>query len=279
MKNLLKEPLLHFFVLGALLFIAYLLVAGPESGAGSSKIVVTTGQIEHLAAGFETLWQRPPTDAELKGLIDDWVREEIATREATAMGLDKDDTVIRRRLRQKLEFVSDDIIAQDKPTDADLNAYLHAHPESFRVEPRITFSQVYLDPAKHGAHLAGDATRLLAELQHAGEKADATGLGDPLLLGHTFQSAPTSEIAKQFGDEFAAALGALPPGQWQGPLNSGFGAHLVWVSERTEGYLPALAEVRDAVRREWENARRLRGNEEFYQALLKHYTVIVEAAK
>jgi hypothetical protein len=279
MKKLLKEPLLHFFVLGALLFVAYLLVAGPEGGEGSRKIVVTTGQIEHLAAGFAALWERPPTDAELKGLIDDWVREEIATREAIAMGLDKDDTVIRRRLRQKLEFVSDDIVAQIKPTDADLNAYLHAHPESFRVDPRITFSQVYLDPAKHGDHLARDAARVLAELQHAGPKADTTLFGDPLLLGHTLQSTPTSEVAKQFGDEFAAALDALSPGQWHGPLRSSLGVHLVLVSKRTDGYLPTLADVREDVRREWENARRLQGNEEFYQALLKRYTVIVESAK
>jgi hypothetical protein len=279
MKTLLKEPLLHFFVLGALLFIAYLLVAGPDSGEGSRRIVVTTGQIEHLAAGFATLWQRPPTEPELKGLIDDWVREEIATREAIAMGLDKDDTVIRRRLRQKLEFVSDDIIARTKPTDADLNAYLHARPESFRIEPRFTFNQVYLDPAKHGAHLARDAVRLLADLRHGGAKIDFGSLGDSFLLGHTFQSTPTSEIVKQFGEGFTVALGALPPGQWQGPLDSSYGVHLVWVSEHTEGHLPALAEVRDAVRREWENARRLQGNEDFYQALLKRYTVTIETAK
>jgi hypothetical protein len=275
MKRILKEPLLHFLLLGAALFAAYSFVSQPSSSE-PGKIVVTVGQVEHLAAGFAKTWQRPPTDAELKGLVDDWVREEIATREAIALGLDRDDTVIRRRLRQKLEFVSDDIAAQTEPTDADLNVYLQAHPGSFRVEPRFTFSQVYLDPAKHGDNLARDTAQVLAQLQQAGGKADSSALGDSFLLEHTVSSTPTSEVEKQFGEQFAAALGGLTPGQWQGPVESGYGVHLVLVSERTEGRKPGLAEVRDVVRREWANARRLEGNERFYAELLKRYTVTIE---
>jgi hypothetical protein len=276
MKRILKEPLLHFLVLGVGIFIAYSLMSRPGSSDAPRKIVVTMGQVEHLAAGFARTWQRPPTNAELKGLIDDWVREEIATREAMALGLDKDDTVIRRRLRQKLEFVSDDIAAQTEPTDADLNAYLQVHPELFRVEPRFTFSQVYLDPAKHGDNLAREAANLLEQLNQAGGKADSSALGDSFLLEHTFQSAPTREVAKQFGEEFAAKLATLATGQWQGPIESGYGVHLVLVSQRTEGRLPALADARDIVRREWDNARRLEGNEMFYRELLKRYTVTIE---
>jgi len=276
MKALLKEPLLHFLLLGAALFIAYGLISKPGSNRAPGEITVTVGQIEHLVTGFAKTWQRPPTDAELKGLIDDWVREEIATREAMALGMDKGDTVIRRRLRQKLEFVSDDIAAQTEPTDADLNAYLQAHPESFRVEPAFTFSQVYLDPAKHGANLGRDSAQLLARLKQADAKADTSALGDSLLLEHAFQSAPTSEVAKQFGEEFAAKLDALSPGEWQGPIESGYGAHLVLIRQRTEGRKPALADVRGAVRREWANARRLEENQKFYEGLSKRYIVIIE---
>ena len=276
MKRILREPLLHFLLLGAGLFIAYSLMSKPGSSSAPGKIVVTAGQVEHLAAGFAKTWQRPPTDPELKGLIDDWVRDEIAAREAMALGLDKDDTVIRRRLRQKLEFVSDDIAAQTEPTDADLNAYLQAHPESFRVEPWLTFSQVYLDPVKHGDHLIRDTAQLLARLKQLGGKADTSTLGDSLLLEHTFQSVPTSEIAKQFGEEFAANLGELSPGEWHGPVESGYGVHLVWISERTEGRLPELADVRDVVRREWANAQRLEANQKFFQELLNRYSVTIE---
>ena len=276
MKRILKEPLLHFLLLGAGLFLAYGMLAKPGRDRAPGQIVVTAGKIEHLATGFAKTWQRPPTDAELKGLVDDWVREEIATREAIAMGLDQDDTVIRRRLRQKLEFVSDDIAAQTEPTDADLNAYLQAHPDMFRVEPRFTFSQVYLNPAQHGDNLARDSAQLLAQLSHAGNQADLATLGDSFLLEHDYTAVPAGEIAKQFGDEFSAKLGGLPTGAWQGPIESGYGVHLVLIRERTAGRLPALAEVRAAVRREWDNARRLEGNAKFYQELFKRYTVTIE---
>lgn len=276
MKRILKEPLLHFLLLGAGLFVAYGLISRPGRSDAPDKIVVTVGQIEHLAAGFAKTWQRPPTGAELRGLVDDWVHEEVATREAIALGLDKDDTVIRRRLRQKMEFVSDDIAAQNQPTEADLNAYLLAHPDSFRVEPRFTFGQVYLNPAKHGDKLAQDTAQLLAQLNQTGNPADITTQGDSLLLEHDFTAVPAGEVAKQFGEQFAAALGGLTPGSWQGPVESGYGLHLVKVSARTEGRLPALTEVRDTVRREWDNTRRLEGNARFYQELMKRYTVIIE---
>jgi len=250
MKRIVREPLLHFLLLGAALFMAYGLLSTPGSTRAPGKIIVTVGQVEHLAAGFAKTWQRPPTGAELKGLIDDWVRDEIAAREAMALGLDKDDTVIRRRLRQKLEVVSADIAAQTEPNDADLNAYLQAHPESFRVEPRFTFSQVYLDPSKHGANLVRDTEHVLAQLKQARGKADGSALGDSLLLEHTFHSVPTSEVRNQFGEKFAATLTGLSPGQWQGPVESGYGVHLVFVSERTEGRVPPLTKARDAVQRD-----------------------------
>jgi len=276
MKRLLKQPLLHFLLLGAGLFLAYSLMPKGPGTSEPGKIVVTQGQIEHLATGFAKTWQRSPTAQELEGLVRDWVREEVYYREAMALGLDRDDTVIRRRLRQKMEFVSDDIVAQTEPSDADLTAYLQAHPNSFRVEQRFTFRQVYLNPAKHGENLARDAAQLLAQLNQADNKGDASALGDSFLLEHQFAAVSASEVAKQFGEKFAAQLGELPPNQWQGPVESGYGEHLVFVSERTEGRLPVLAEVRDTVRREWANARRLEANEQFYEAMLKHYVVTVE---
>ena len=276
MKRILKEPLVHFLVLGAGLFLAYSLMPRSGSSGEPGMIVVTQGQIASLAASFARVWQRPPTGEELEGLIRDRVREEVYCREAMALGLDKDDTIIRRRLRQKMEFISDDIAAQAQPTDAELGAYLTAHSDSFRVEQRFTFRQVYLNPEKHGENLSRDAAQLLAQLNQAGGKADASALGDSFLLEHQFAAVPGSEVAKQFGEKFAAKLGGLAPGQWQGPVESGFGVHLVLVSERTDGRLPALAEVRDVVRREWANARRLEANEKFYQDLLKRYTVTIE---
>lgn len=276
MKRILAEPLLHFLLLGTLLFAAHGLLSTPDTHDAAGTIVVTRGQIEHLATGFARSWQRPPTESELEGLIDDWVREEIATREALALGLDQDDTVIRRRLRQKLEFVSEDIAAQTEPTEAELAAYLQAHPEAFRIEPRFTFRQVYFDPGKRGDNLARDIAAVLAQLRQAGGEADSSALGDSLLLEATFEATPASEVAKQFGDVFAAALAGLPPGQWHGPIESGYGVHLVFVSQHAPGRLPELAAVRDIVHREWANAQRLAGNEKFYAELRKRYSVTIE---
>ena len=166
MKRLLREPLLHFLLLGAVIFAAFGFLSKRSSGEPGT-IVITQGQIENLAFAFAKTWQRPPTDPELAGLIRDRVREEIYYREALALGLDKDDTVIRRRLRQKMEFVSDDIAAQAEPTDADLDAYLQTHPDKFPVEQRFTFRQVYLNPDKRRANLAGDAAQLTQTDPHA----------------------------------------------------------------------------------------------------------------
>jgi hypothetical protein len=278
MNRLRNEPLVHFLVLGAAIFAAYGFMA-KRGSAEPGKIVITQGEIENLTTGFTRTWQRPPTASELAGLVRDRVREEVYCREAMALGLDKDDTVVRRRLRQKMEFISEDIAARTEPTEADLKAYLPAHADKFRTGPRFTFRQVYLSPEKHRANLAGDAAQLLAQLNQAGEQVDAVALGDVSLLEHNFTSVPSAEVARQFGETFAAKLAELPPGPWQGPVESAYGWHLVKISERTEGRLPALAEVREAVRREWDNNRRLEANEKFYQELLKRYEVTIEQPK
>ena len=270
-----REPLVHFIALGALFFAGYgLLNRNSEPAPG--RIVVSQGQLASMSQAFTRTWQRPPSREELESLIQDRVREEVYYREAMVLGLDKDDTIIRRRLRQKMEFISDDLAAQTQPTDDELSAYLQAHPDTFRVEQRLTFRQVYLNPEKHGENLARDTADLLAKLNQPGGDSGVATMGDPFLLDHTFTAVPATEVAKQFGDKFAAELGAILPGQWQGPVESGYGVHLVLVSERTEGRLPALAEVRDAVRREWESTRRKKANEKFYQDLLERYTVTIE---
>jgi hypothetical protein len=276
MNKILNEPLLHFLFLGAMLFVVYSMMQTPGRNDEPGEIVVTQGQIDHLAAAFTRTWQRPPSTGELAGLVRERVREEVYYREAMAMGLDKDDTVIRRRLRQKMEFISDDIAARSEPTDEELNTYLQTHADMFRLEPRFSFNQVYLNPEKHGNNLDSDSSQLLIQLNQPDNETDLASLGDPLMLQQQYDEMPASEVAKLFGEKFAAKLGELVPGQWQGPVESGYGVHLVLVSERSEGRLPALAEVRDSVRREWDNARRLEANENFYQELLKRYTVTIE---
>ena len=192
------------------------------------------------------------------------------------MGLDRDDTVVRRRLRQKLEFISDDLASHAEPNDAELGAFLKVHPGLFKTEPVFTFRQIYLNPQLRGANLQRDESSVLAELRSGGSSANVSSSGDPFLLAQCFEKVPLAEVKQTFGEQFASGLSVLPVGQWQGPVNSGYGAHLVFLSERSEGRTPSLAEVRDQVRREWLNAKRTEAIEKFYEALLRHYTVKVE---
>jgi hypothetical protein len=273
-NNLLREPLVHFLLLGALIFGAFKIISRETAEPG--KILITQGRIESLETAFSRTWRRPPTASELEGLILDYVREEVFAREAVALGLDKDDTIIRRRLRQKLEFVSEDVAAHAEPSDEQLRAYLKEHADAFRGDRRFSFSQVYLDAQRRGTNLSRDAAHVLTQLGRAGNKVDPATLGDSLMLENEFKALPASEVVKQFGAKFAASLGEMPTGQWHGPIESGFGMHLVLLSERTDGSLPALEDVRAAVRREWTNARRMDANEKFYQTLLQRYTVTIE---
>jgi hypothetical protein len=277
-KKFLREPLLHFLLLGIAIFVAYGMLLERVSDE-RARIVITQGEIASTIVGFTRTWQRPPTAEELDGLIRDRVREEVYYREALALNLDKDDTIVRRRLRQKLEFLTDDTAAEIQPTDDDLATYLAENGERFRTKPRWTFSQVYLNPQKHGANIGEEAARLLARLSQVDGNVDVSAEGDAFLLEHDFTATPIDEIAKLFGERFATRLATFGPGRWHGPIESGYGAHLVFVSEITEGRMPALAEVRQAVLREWADARHRQANEKRYEAMLKGYVVIIEPAR
>jgi hypothetical protein len=274
--RILKEPLFHFLLLGAAIFGGHRLVAGGRATA-PDEIVVTQGRIDALTAAFTRTWQRPPSASERDGLIRDYIREEVYAREAIALGLDKDDVVIRRRLRQKLEFVSEDVLAPPEPTDDQLRAFLTSHPDAFSVEARFTFRHIFLNGEHRGEGLARDAARLLAQLGQPGTDPDT--LGDSFLLDRRFEGLPAGLVAEQFGAQFAATLAELPTGQWVGPVASAYGTHLVFVAQRTGGRVLALEEVGDAVRREWVNAQRVESSERFYQGLLKSYSVTIEGVQ
>ena len=273
--KLLREPLVHFLLLGAVLFGGFALVSD-HSSTRTSQIVVTPGHLEHLTVSFTRTWQRPPTAPELAGLIEDYIREEVLYREAVAMGLDRDDTIVRRRLRQKLEFLTEETAETAPPSDAELQTFLQQQPDAFRVEPRLAFQHVYVSRDRHGDATDAAARQLLGQLSTGAAAPDIAALGDPFLLPPEFALSSRSDIARLFGDAFATQLQDLEPGHWAGPIESAYGLHLVFVRERMDGRVPALAEVRQAVQREWLAARRKAVNEQFYQHLRARYTVVVE---
>lgn len=275
MKKLLKDPLLHFLLIGAALFLVFGFFKGP-TGNEENKIVITRGDIDALQANFVRTWQRPPTDGELSGLIDNRVEDEIAFREAVAMGLDQDDAVIRRRLRMKMELLVEDIAGLSPPSDEELQAYLEEHMDSFHQEPQVSFKQVYLNSDKRGAGVDEAARKMLAELTAAGPGADPVSFSDPNMLPKEFRLYYASDIEKLFGKSFTRDLLQVEPGKWNGPVWSSYGLHLVFVRDRIEGRDPELAEVREEVEREWAAKRRREFKEQTYKKLRERYTVIIE---
>jgi hypothetical protein len=268
-----KEPIVQFLALGTALFLLHGLLRPPGAAPGG-EIVVSDARAAALAATFARTWQRPPTRSELEALIDDHIRTEVLVREALALGLDRDDTIIRRRLRQKMEFLSEEQAAQTTPSARDLRAYLAAHPEQFRADPRISFRHLFLDPQKRGDALDADADELLRRLNSPSPAADPTGLGDPLVLVEPILTdMPRAEVAALLGGSFADRLVELTPGRWAGPIESGYGLHLVRVEELIPGELPPLERIRPQVEREWRAARSKEREEAFYRRLEGKYAI------
>lgn len=275
MKKFLKDPLLHFMLIGAALFFVFGLIKGP-AGNEEYKVVITSGDIEALQANFTRTWQRPPTKNELSGLIEDKVRGEIAYREAIAMGLDQDDSVIRRRLRMKVELLIEDVAGLSPPTDEDLEAYLEENRDSFRQQPQMSFMQVYLNADKRGKKVDADARAILATLSAAGINADPESYSDPNMLPKELPLYYINDIGRLFGVDFSRQILEVAPRQWAGPIWSSYGLHLVYVRERIEGRDPGLDEVRQEVEREWSAQRRRDFKEETYKKLRERYTVTIE---
>jgi hypothetical protein len=270
MRRLLQEPLLHFLILGALLFGLYSLLQG-RALKPATEIVVSRGQVQSLQAQFQRTRQRAPTSEELQGLVESWVREEIFYREGLAMGLDRGDPIVRRRVAQKLEFIADGT-APTPPTAAELQAWLDAHADKYQIEPRYTLRQIYFDEARHGEKLNADVAAVRRVLD-----AGQTPAGDATLLPQALVKARASEVTRVFGKEFADALKALPVNTWQGPLRSGFGVHLVRLSAIEAGRRSTLDEVRAEVERDLLHARTAQSNAAHYEKLRARYTVRVDS--
>jgi hypothetical protein len=274
LKLLLREPLLHFLVLGAILFGLFGMI-GKKDAEAPAKIIIPAARVATLADGFARTWRRPPTEQELHGLVEEYIRDEIFYREGRAAGLDRDDFVIRRRVRQKMEFLAEDMAAAE-PSDEQLGAYLASNPERFRTEDRLTFRHVFLSATRRGSALDDDARQIADTVTRTSATADAATIGDPFLLGDEFGEMAQSDVARTFGDGFAKQLSAAAPGRWQGPIQSSFGVHFVFVDKRATGTLPLLDTVREAVRQEWLNARRIEAQQTLYRTLRERYEVVLE---
>lgn len=219
---------------------------------------------------------RPPTQQELEGLIRDYIQEEIYYREAVTLGLDQDNSVIRRHLRQKMEFLSEDIAAQQDPDEGALQAFLSENPERFRRDAGLSFRQIYFNRDTRGELTAADASNVLAMLDGTEGVAETAEMGDPLPLPHAFKLTFERDVASRFGTIFVEQLLILDTGRWLGPVESGFGLHLVYIDERIDSEVPELDAIHDQVVREWRENKRQEVNKAFYEGLRGRYSVVIE---
>lgn len=263
-SKLLREPLLYFLLAGGALF----LIGNVLGDDGQDRIVVSEAEQARLAAQWQAQMGRPPSDAELAALTDQWIREEIYYREAKAMGLDQDDVIIRRRLAQKLTFLTEDLIAGEDAAETTLRSYYAAHGERYTEPQRFTFAHRYFS-AERRDDAEGEARRAL---QAAG--VDDPSPGDPFMLQSSYVDRSQREIGELFGREFAAALVALPEGTWQGPIRSAYGWHLVRIDARRPPRQREFESVADQVAADYRQDERRRANEELYASLRTRYQVV-----
>ena len=279
MKRLLREPLLHFLVLGLALFVVYEYF-GPRVSMteGSKEIRLTQDELLQLGTYFQSQWRRPPTLAEFSHLVENKVRQEVLYREALAMGLDKDDEIVKRRMAQKMKFLAEDVAAAHEPTTAELKSWFEKHTAMFALPPRLSFRHLYFSPDRRGARARDDAAKALVKLasQPEGSKL-AAALADRFMFQDYYRDRTPEYLGKEFGPQFALAVAKLAPGLWEGPIESGFGWHLVFVDTVVPGRVPAFEEVESDVKTAWLGEQKALAWQNAYKKMRAKYTVLLPA--
>ncbi|MEB2346568.1 MAG: peptidylprolyl isomerase [Deltaproteobacteria bacterium] len=272
-----REPLLHFLLVGGLLFGAYrVLHPAPEGGEAEDRIVVTQDDLRQMSLTWLAQGRPPPTPGEMRSLVEHWVHDEVLYREALALGLDQGDTIVKRRMVQKMAFLADDLSDLREPTRAELEAWFAEHAARFTLPPRASFRQLYFSPDRRGAGARAGAEEALVQLAGGSvDPADATSLGDPFVLQRYYPERTPDQIAKDFGPGFAEALFGQEPGAWRGPIESGFGWHLVFLESLEPARVPDFAEVAEAVETAWVEEQRDAFERQAYETMKARYQIVL----
>jgi peptidyl-prolyl cis-trans isomerase C len=276
-RKWLHEPLLHFLAIGLLLFVGDgMLNPGPERSGNSGRIEVTEGDLRQLEVAWTAQWRRPATAEEMHNLVAARVREEILYREALALGLDKDDTIVKRRLAQKMEFVAEDVSGLREPATEELRGWYAKNGERFALPGRRSFRHLYFSLDKRGERARNGAARVLEQLAGASvDAAVAASLADPFMFQDHYADRTPEQVAGVFGSQFAEALFQLAPGAWQGPVKSGLGWHLVWVTSSAPDRVPVFEEIEGAVRAGWMDEQRVDARRRAFEAMAARYQIIL----
>jgi len=279
LERWLREPLLHFLLLGLVLFVAYAYFQRGRGGVESSKqIALSLDDLRTMDMYFQSQWHRQPTPNEFQAMVEDKVREEVLYREALAMGLDKDDTIVKRRMAQKMQFLAEDVAAAHEPSTAELKAWFEKNSNKFALPSRYSFRHLYFSPDKRGKDAQADATQVLSKI--AGQPEDsklAASLADQFMFQDYYGDRAPDALAKEFGPQFVVALEKLKPGSWQGPIESGYGWHLVFVDTVIPGRIPAFEEMEPDVKTAWLAEQKKQAWQKAYADMRAKYSVLLPA--
>ena len=274
LQTLLREPLMHFLLIGAALFLVFDQVGDPVEV--DNRIVISQADLDILASDWLRRTGRPPAPQQVEQQLRQYIREQVLSREAVNLGLDRDDVIIRRRLAQKMQFLFDDLGQAPDPTDPELNVFMSKHIERFTLPVTLSFRHVFLDPDSRGEAMQDQAQQLLIRLQESSAAVDSSELGDQTLLPLQLDNQTKKQIGNLLGDEFAEQVYTMPVKQWGGPVASGYGLHLVYVHSRTEERILPLAQVRESVTSQWRTAKQKELNDLFYQGIQHRYEIILD---
>ena len=276
-RRWLSEPLLHFLVIGGALFAIYGAL-NPQTAAPSqaNQIRLTREDLRQMTMVWAAKWQRPPTPEEMHSLIENKIRDEILYRESLALGLDQNDTIVRRRLAQKMEFLAEDTSAIGDPSTAELKAWFEQNRSNFALPGRISFRHVYFSPDQRGLGVRDAAVDALEKLvDKPADSPVAADIGDRFMFQDYYADRAPEQVASVFGTAFAQSLSGLKPGAWLGPIESGLGWHLVFVDSITPGRVPMFEEMEPEVKAEWLNAQRAEAKGKVFAAMRARYEVVL----
>ncbi|MDH4021425.1 MAG: peptidylprolyl isomerase, partial [Xanthomonadales bacterium] len=274
--RLFKEPLIQFLIIGAAIYGAYAMFATPEEDFRDTLVHVDSNRINAFISEWESRWNRPPTREEIDGLIQSYIKEDVLYRQAVAMGLNEDDPITRRRMAQKIEFLTSDLAMMVQPAEGVLEQYFADNSEVYQSPDLMTFSQVFFDPDSREDSTLEDAAQALLKLQAAGAPTEESmQVGDGFMLQSDFVSVTATEAARQMGSGFVEAVVQLEPGSWYGPVLSGYGVHLVYMYSYEKSPPPVFEDVQAAVLENWQFEQREQFNADFLENLKTRYEIVI----
>jgi peptidyl-prolyl cis-trans isomerase C len=277
LRRWLREPLLLFLLIGLALFVVYdVLHPASNAESESNRIVLTPDDFEQLGVTWLAQGRPPPDSEQMQSLIELRVREEVLYREAMALGLDKGDEIVKCRLAQKMEFLAEGASVDNDPPADTLRSWFRDNQQRFSLPARVSFRHLYFSPDQRGEHSREDAVRVMAQLTgKPGNWEGAAALGDPFMDQDYYGDRSSEDLAKLFGLNFAQDIAGLKPGAWQGPIESGYGSHLVFVDSFVPARVPAFEEIEPEIRAEWIEEQRLEAKRKAYETMRARYQVVL----